>query len=87
MTPDGRPPRFDPRRLTHFITDSLDFREYDLIRALNGREPQSDRKGKGKAREAHSGATNGTDDKVHIVTVSGRTDFALITAGVHFMLI
>ncbi|GAA6004207.1 uncharacterized protein JCM10292_007290 [Rhodotorula paludigena] len=29
--PHPRPPRFDPARLTHFVTDSLDFPEYDHL--------------------------------------------------------
>jgi endonuclease V-like protein UPF0215 family len=37
-----RPSGFDPARLTHFITDSLDFAEFDLIQELNGREVAHD---------------------------------------------
>ncbi|GAA5987761.1 hypothetical protein JCM10908_007202 [Rhodotorula pacifica] len=65
-----QPPRFDPAHLTHFITDSLDFVEFDLIQDINGRDARADKKGKGKGKEGHDVATVGssTDDKVHIVT-------------------
>ena len=65
-------PRFDPARLTHFITDSLDFAEFDLIQELNGKDVAPDKKGKGKSKEGHAGGAlnNSTEDKVHIVTVS-----------------
>ena len=58
--------------MTHFITDSLDFAEFDLLQDLNGRDVAHDRKGKGKSKEGHAGGVmnNSTEDKVHVVTVS-----------------
>lgn len=69
------PPRFDPARLTHFITDSLDFAEFDLLQDLNGRDVAHDRKGKGKSKEGHAGGVmnNSTEDKVHVVTPAWAT--------------
>lgn len=68
---DRRLPRFDPQRLTHLITDSLDFLEYDLVQRVNGRDPNSDRKGKGKARETPSETSiEAAEDRIHVVTVN-----------------
>ncbi|GAA5826527.1 hypothetical protein JCM11251_002412 [Rhodosporidiobolus azoricus] len=45
-------PRFDLSSLTHFITDTLDFPEYDLLRPDG--EPRVGPSGKGKGREGQA---------------------------------
>ncbi|GAA6048438.1 hypothetical protein JCM3770_003757 [Rhodotorula araucariae] len=73
-SPLPRPPRFDPARLTHFITDTLDFPEYDFLKhrlGSSGEEgdgairgvPKQHAKGKGKARD-----DDGAGGKVEVVT-------------------
>ncbi|GAA5896329.1 hypothetical protein JCM6882_000985 [Rhodosporidiobolus microsporus] len=56
-------PRFDPSQLTHFVTDTLDFPEYELLRpdgeTGNGR-------GKGKGKEAQAVVRD--EKKVEIVS-------------------
>ncbi|GAA6003002.1 hypothetical protein JCM10207_001937 [Rhodosporidiobolus poonsookiae] len=52
--PSHRPPRFDLDRLSHFVTDSLDFQEYPLLRPDGDDEATGrDDKGKGKGKEEH----------------------------------
>ncbi|GAA6060049.1 hypothetical protein JCM10212_001046 [Sporobolomyces blumeae] len=55
-----RPPRFDPTKLTHLVTNTLDFPEYTLIAPQSSRHG-SDQKGKGKAK-SNGSVTAGEKD-------------------------
>ncbi|GAA5971064.1 hypothetical protein JCM11641_004129 [Rhodosporidiobolus odoratus] len=71
----ARPPRFDPAQLTHFITDTLDFQEYSLLRPDNhhsslgnGTNGHNKVHGKGKGKQSAQ-VPVGTDEKrVEIVS-------------------